>query len=49
MQKWLICNEWQKIWVHRTFKIQIQKGEPNNSDIMHNWFTPEIRSTLPDM
>ena len=26
------------------FKIEIQKGGPNNSEILHNWFPPEIRS-----
>ena len=44
MQNGLKSNEWRRIWVHRTFKIEIQKGEPNNSDILQNWFSPEIRS-----
>ena len=30
--------------VHKTFKIQIQKGRPNNSDFLQNWFPPEIMS-----
>ena len=46
MQKWLKSNEWQRTYVHRTFKIEIQKGEPNNSDFLQNWFPPEISSPL---
>ena len=46
MQNTLKCNERWRIWVHRTFKIEIQKGGPNNSDILQNWFPPEIRSPL---
>ena len=46
MQNGQKSNEWQRIWVHRTFKIEIQKGGPNNSDILQNWFPPEIRSPL---
>ena len=46
MQKWLKSNEWRSIWVHRAFKIEIQKGGPNNSDILQNWFPSEIRSPL---
>ena len=46
MQNGLKCNERQRIWVDRTFKIEIQKGGPNNSDILQNWFPPEIRSPL---
>ena len=30
----------------RTLKIEIQKGGPNNSDILQNWFPPEIMSPL---
>ena len=30
----------------KTFKTEIQKGGPNNSDILQNWFTPEIRSPI---
>ena len=26
----------------KTFKIEIQKGGPNNSDFMQNWFPQEI-------
>ena len=38
MQNGLKSNEWRRIWVHRTFKIEIQKGGPNNSNILQNWF-----------
>ena len=46
MQKWLESNGWRRIWVHRSVKIEIQKGEPNNSDILQMWFPPEIRFPL---
>ena len=46
MQNGLKCNERRRIWVDRTFKIEIQKGGPNNSDILQNWFPPEMRSPL---
>ena len=46
MQNALKSNEWQKIWVHKTFKIEIQMGGPNNSDFLQNWFPPEIRSPI---
>ena len=46
MQNGLKFNEWHRIWVHRTLKIEIQKWGPNNSDILWNWFPPEIRSPL---
>ena len=46
MQNWLKSNEWRRIWVHRTFKIEIQKAGPNNPDILQNWFPTEIRSPL---
>ena len=46
MQNTLKCDEPGRIWVHRTFKIEIQKGGPNNSDIQQNWFPPEIGSLL---
>ena len=42
MQKSVKSNERQRIWVNRTFKIEIQKGGPNNSDILQIWFHPEI-------
>ena len=28
----------------KTFKIEMQKGVPNNSDFLQNWFSPEMRS-----
>ena len=46
MHNGLKSNEWWIIWVHRTFKIEIQKWEPNNSDILKNCFTAEIKSPL---
>ena len=46
MQNGLKCNERRRIWVDRTFKIEIQKGRPNNSGILQNWFPSEIRSPL---
>ena len=36
-------NEWWSISVHKMFKIEIQKGGPNNSDFLQNWFHPKIR------
>ena len=46
MQNSLKSNEWQWIWVHKTFKIQIQKWRPNNSDFLKNLFLREIRPPL---
>ena len=46
MQNGLKSNEWRRNWVHRTPKIEIEKGGPNNLDILWNWFPPEIRSPL---
>ena len=37
-------DEWQWIWVYKTFEIEIKKGVPTNSDFLQNWFPPEIRS-----
>ena len=28
----------------KTFEIEIQKGRPNNSDFLQNWFPQEIKS-----
>ena len=42
----LKSNESQKIWVHKTFKIEMQKEGLNNSDFLQNWFPLEIRSSL---
>ena len=44
MQNRLKCNERDRIWFNRTFKIEIQKGGPNNLDILQNWFPPKIKS-----
>ena len=30
-------------YILRTFKIEMQKGGPNNSDFLQNWFSLEIR------
>ena len=46
MQNALKSNEWRRNWVHRTPKIEIEKGGPNNLDILWNWFPREIRSPL---
>ena len=44
MQNALKYNEGQWIYINKTFKIQIQKGRPNNLAFLQNWLTPEIRS-----
>ena len=44
MKNALRSNEWRWIWVHKTFKSELQKRGPNNSDFLQNWFHPEIRS-----
>ena len=49
MQNPLKYNEGRWIWVHKSFKIEIEKGGPNNSDFLQNWFPPEIRSHLFDL
>ena len=49
MQNPLKYNEGRWIWVHKTFKIEIQKGGQNNSDFLQNWFPSEIRSPLFDL
>ena len=46
MQKELKFIEWERLWVHKIFKIEKEKGRSNNSDFLQNWFPPEIRSTL---
>ena len=40
MQNTLKPNEWQRIWVLKTFKIEILKGGPNNSALLQNCFSP---------
>ena len=49
MQNALYSNKWRWIWLHKNFKIEIQKGGPNNSDFLQNWFPQEIRSPLFDL
>ena len=44
MHNALKSNEWRRIWARKTFKIEMQKGGPNNSDFLQNWFPPEIWS-----
>ena len=46
MQNTLKCNEQERVWVWKTFKIEIQKWGPNNLNILQNWFPPEIRCPL---
>ena len=46
MQNPLKSKEWRWIFLDKTFKIEIQKGGPNNSDFLLNWFPQEIRSPL---
>ena len=46
MQNTLKCNEWPKIWVYKTFNIEIQKERPNNSDILQNWFSSQKLGVL---
>ena len=48
MQNVLKSDELRRIWVHRTFQIEIQKSGRNNSAILQNWFPPEIRSPVFD-
>ena len=43
MQNALKSTECPWIWVYKTFKIEIQKVGPNNSDFLQNWFPPQIR------
>ena len=47
MQNALKCNEWRRNFVHKAFKIEIQKGGLNNSDFFQNCFPAEIRSPNP--
>ena len=43
MQNFLKSNEWRKVWVHKTFKIEAKRAEPNNSDNLQNLLPPEFR------
>ena len=40
----LKSKESQRLCVHKTSKIEIPQGIPNNSDFLQNWFSQEIRS-----
>ena len=40
MQNTLKSNEWRRILAHEIFKSEIQKGWPNNSAVLQNWFLP---------
>ena len=31
---------------YKTFKIEMQKGGPNDSDFLKNWFSPDIMSPI---
>ena len=42
MQNALGFNEWRWIWVHKTFKIEIQKGGQNKEDFLQNWFPQKL-------
>ena len=46
VQNALKSNELRRNWVHQTFKIEIQKGEPNNLDFLQNHFPEDFRSSL---
>ena len=43
MQNALESNLWKRLWDDKSFKIEIQKGGPNNSDFLQNWFHQRIR------
>ena len=45
-QNVLKSNEWRRIWILKTFKIEMQNGGRINSDFLQNWFCPEIGSYL---
>ena len=42
MQNALKSKEWWRIWVYKTFKIEMQKGGPNNFDILQNCFPEKL-------
>ena len=46
MQHALKSDELQRRWVNKTFKIEIQKGVPNNSFFLQNCIPLEIRGDL---
>ena len=44
IQNALESNEWRRIWVLESFKSEIRKEGPDNSDFLQNLFSPETRS-----
>ena len=40
MQNTLESKEWGRILALKTFKIEIQKEQPNSLAILQNWFKP---------
>ena len=46
MQKELKFIELERFWFHKIFKIEKEKGRPNNSDYLPKWLPPEITYTL---
>ena len=40
MQNTYKSNEWRGILALKTFKIEIQKEQPNSLAILQNWFKP---------
>ena len=47
MQNTFKPNEWPRIWVLKTIKIELQKGGGrNNSAELHNWFPQKIMLPL---
>ena len=44
MENTLKSSERQRLWVLKTFKIEIQKGERNSSAVLQNWFLPRNRA-----
>ena len=41
-------NEWRKNWVLESFKIEIQKGGPNNSAVLQKCLVPPKKSSPLD-
>ena len=46
MQNALKSNKWRRILVLKIFKSEIQKRAPNDSTILQNMFSQEVRSSL---
>ena len=47
MQNDLKSNEWQRVLIVKTFKIEIQKRGRNSSPLLQNWFPPRDYVRLP--